>query len=230
MASLQLIQKNVKKKNINLCITCQKNKATEKLSSTDNGRKKLLTASKILKDELFDKFNDNNILSLTYHCSCYKTYILRAERQNKNKLAEISSAENNSLEHETKDGTEPKVKRRKSQDNAPKICIICQQQYMHRDNKLFRLCETDRANLFISATRFNLDDVYTRTSFYDTKEQLFAADILSHKQCMNKYLLQYERDMDRTISYYLEDVDDELNVQLKLMVEMDPQFLIVATC
>ena len=129
MASLQLIQKDVKKKNINLCITCQKNKATEKLSSTDNGRKKLLTASKILKDGLFDKFNDNNILSLTYHCSCYKTYILRAERQNKNKLAEISSTENNSLEHETKDGTEPKAKRRKSQDNAPKICIICQQQY-----------------------------------------------------------------------------------------------------
>ena len=101
---------------------------------------------------------------------------------------------------------------------------------MHKNNKLFRLCETDRANLFISATRFNLDDVYTRTSFYDTKEQVFAADILTHKQCMNKYLLQYERDMDRTISYYLEDVDDELNVQLKLMVEMDPQFLIVATC
>ena len=75
MESLQLVQKNVKKKNINLCIICQKNKATEKLSSTDNGRKKLLTtASKILKDGFFDKFNDNNILSLTYHCSCYKTY------------------------------------------------------------------------------------------------------------------------------------------------------------
>ena len=35
---------------------------------------------------------------------------------------------------------------------------------------------------------------------------------------MNKYLLQYKRDMDTTISYHLEDVD-ELNVQFKLMVE-----------
>ena len=48
---------------------------------------------------------------------------------------------------------------------------------MHKDNKLFRLCETDRENLFISANRFNLDDVYTRISFYETKEKLFAADI-----------------------------------------------------
>ena len=48
MESLQLVHENVKKKNINLCIICQKNKSTEKLSSTDNGRKKLLTASKIL--------------------------------------------------------------------------------------------------------------------------------------------------------------------------------------
>ena len=57
---------------------------------------------------------------------------------------------------------------------------------MHKDDKLFPLCETDCANLFISATKFNLDDVYIRTSFYDTKEKLFATDILSHKQCMNK--------------------------------------------
>ena len=31
---------------VHLCIICQKNKSTEKLSSTDNARTKLLTASK----------------------------------------------------------------------------------------------------------------------------------------------------------------------------------------
>ena len=181
MESLQLVQENVKKKNLNLCIICQKNKSTEKLSSTDNGKTELITASKILNDGLLGKFNDNNTLSVKYHCSWYKTYILRSERQMKNELAKISSSENISLEHEAKDDTEPIVKQRKSENSAPKICIICQQQYMHKDNKLFRLCETDRANLFISATKFNLDDVYTRISFYKTKEKLFAADILSHK-------------------------------------------------
>ena len=61
-------------KNINLCIVCQKNNSTEKFSSTDDGRTKLLTASKIVKEGLFDKFSDINILSVKYHCSCYKTY------------------------------------------------------------------------------------------------------------------------------------------------------------
>ena len=75
MESLQLVQENVKKSNLNLYIICQKNKSTEKLNSTDNRTTKLLTASIILKDGwLFDKFNDNNILSVKYQCSCYKTY------------------------------------------------------------------------------------------------------------------------------------------------------------
>ena len=90
---------------------------------------------------------------------------------------------------------------------------------IYAKRQLFRLCETDCANLFISANRFYLDDVYTRTLFYDTNEKLLAADILSHKYCMNKDRLQYTRDTDRTISYHLEDVGNELNVQFKLMVE-----------
>ena len=46
MSSLQLVQQNVKKININLCIICQKSKPREKLSS---------------KDGLFDEFNDNDM-------------------------------------------------------------------------------------------------------------------------------------------------------------------------
>ena len=64
-------------KNMNLCITCQKNNSTEKFSSTDNGRTKLLIASKIVKEGLFEKFIDINILSVKYPCSCYKTYKAR---------------------------------------------------------------------------------------------------------------------------------------------------------
>ena len=53
MEPLQLVQQNVKKININLCIICQKSKPREKLSSTDTARNKLLSASNILKDGLF---------------------------------------------------------------------------------------------------------------------------------------------------------------------------------
>ena len=41
---------------------------------------------------------------------------------------------------------------------------MCQKIYSGKDNKLYRLCENDRADLFLSATRFNLDELFTRTS------------------------------------------------------------------
>ena len=44
----------------------------------------------------------------------------------KNKLAEVST-EKNSLGQETNDATEPRAKRRKTQDNAIEICVICKQ-------------------------------------------------------------------------------------------------------
>ena len=47
---------------------------------------------------------------------------------------------------------------------------------MHKDNKIFCLCETDLAHFSICATRFNQDEVYARTSLCDTKENLFTAD------------------------------------------------------
>ena len=41
-------------------------------------------------------------------------------------------------------------------------------------------------NTFLEAIKFNLDEVYTCRSIYQTKEDLYAADLMSHKACMNK--------------------------------------------
>ena len=173
MEPLQLVQQNVKKININLCIICQKSKPREKLSSTDTGRNKLLSASNILKDGLFDEFNDNDMSSVKYHSnSCYKQYTLKSERQLRiNETAELSSIDNSLVEDEPSLDVQPRAKRRKSSNvDTPKICIICQKIYSGKGNKLYRLCENDRADLFLSATRFNLDEVFTRTLLYDTKK------------------------------------------------------------
>ena len=127
MSSLQLVQQNVKKININLCIICQKSKPREKLSSTDTGRNKLLSASNILKDGLFDEFNDNDMSSVKYHSnSCYKPYTLKSERQLKiNETAELSSIDNCLVEDEPSLDVQPRAKRRKSSDvDTPKICIM----------------------------------------------------------------------------------------------------------
>ena len=45
---------------------------------------------------------------------------------------------------------------------------------------MFRLCDEERAELFMKATKFNLDSVHTRTCIYNSKEKLFVVDIHSH--------------------------------------------------
>ena len=47
---------------------------------------------------------------------------------------------------------------------------------------------------------------------------IFATDIRSHKQCMNRYLLQYKRDLNDSNFCNLEDFDEELREEFSLMV------------
>ena len=68
------------------------------------------------------------------------------------------------------------------------------------------MCEDARIDLFLAAVKFNLDDVYGKTALYDTKEQLYTADILIHKTCLNRYLLNYKRDLDKAT-----EVNDDMN-------------------
>lgn len=64
------------------------------------------------------------------------------------------------------------------------------------------------------------DNVYTRTSLHETKQKLCVADILRYKQCINRYLLQYKRDLDDSIFCNLEDFVEELKEQqFSLIVE-----------
>ena len=60
--------------------------------------------------------------------------------------------------------------------------------------------------MFLCAIKLNLDDVYTKCSTYKTVEHILAADIVSHKNCMKRYLLQYQRNAEEIINY---DDDDE---------------------
>ena len=61
---------------------------------------------------------------------------------------------------------------------------------------LYRLCEENRAQLFLSAIQLNLDEVYTRCATYKTIGDIFAADIYSHKNCIKRSRLQYQRNVD----------------------------------
>ena len=47
-------------------------------------------------------------------------------------------------------------KRQKSNGNKSNECIICGNKTVRKDNKLYRLCETERAEPLLRATKFNM--------------------------------------------------------------------------
>ena len=73
------------------------------------------------------------------------------------------------------------------------FCIICNKQKSKGVTETFRICEYERAQSFIDATKYYLDEVYTRTSTLNTAEDVFANDLHCHKLCINNYLLKYKR-------------------------------------
>ena len=64
--------------------------------------------------------------------------------------------------------------------------LYAEKKTFRKDSKLYRLCETERTELFLRASKFNMGAVLTKVSIFDKHNDLFAADIMSHKQCMNR--------------------------------------------
>ena len=60
------------------CIICQKNKKGVKVSSTANGRSKVIDTANIRKDNLLNKLSNSKCLFFVYHVTndCYKGYTL----------------------------------------------------------------------------------------------------------------------------------------------------------
>lgn len=77
---LKLTNKDKKSEfDINKCIICQK-KTKSTLVSTENGRKKIMDAAFIRKDEVYQRLNKDSIdQNFCYHMdnNCYKKYTLK---------------------------------------------------------------------------------------------------------------------------------------------------------
>ena len=204
--------KNEKKSIFLDASSVRKIKRSENLTSTENGRSNIRTASDALKDDLLVDLDDEDIDSICYHLkACYKPYILRSKRAESTQ--ETDSIDENAAElDETKFKTPGRSKRRKT-DELKNPCIICNQITFKGDSNLHRICEEKRAKLFLCAIRLNLDEVYTRCSTYKTAEHIFAADIVSHKNCIKRYLLQYQRYAEEIINYDEPDDDSDIDVE-----------------
>ena len=71
--------KSIATTDLSKCILCQKDKK-ENLTSTENGRCKLQTASKVIQDGLLSHFEEGCLSDIKYHLVCFKPYMLRSER------------------------------------------------------------------------------------------------------------------------------------------------------
>lgn len=180
----------------NRCIICSKG---SNLTSIASGCEKVRRAADLRKDDIFTRISHLKTDELfSYHMSnnCYKSYtdknkaeraakkVREQEKLNSN-VAEI--AEQN--EAHTSASTPNIVTRSKLYQSSGAVapgnveCIICCSGSFHDQNK-YRICERDRANRFLEITRYNKDDVFTRTSHLQTADNVFAADLYYHKNCL----------------------------------------------
>ena len=216
---LQLISE--KKLDLQKCIICQKvkdNKGNNKLTSTIKGRENIICSSRILNDRLTNDLTSDELLEIKYHVNtCYTRYIRMKERA-ENRAPEIVSEETQ-YDNEIED-CEVRAKRRKTVENKEQknLCIICDQVKCKGDKKLMRICETKRAKLFIRAVKFNKDNVYSRCSIYETPGDIFAADIIYHRNCMSQYILTFQRDIEDVMNY--SDIDINSNMTQLVFEEM----------
>ena len=79
-----------------------------------------------------------------------------------------------------------------------KKCVVCGFVKHRGDYEKYRISETNRAMKFLEAAVFMQDDVYTRTCDLQDIHAVFGADLYCHKQCVNRYLLKYERFKDKS--------------------------------
>ena len=89
--NVELVTKPARR-NLKLCIICQKVKDANrntKLTSTPEGRTKIIQTSNLLKDDTLSDFQDSDLTLLQYHVkTCYARYIKTGERYAKKQTGE----------------------------------------------------------------------------------------------------------------------------------------------
>ena len=204
------------------CVICKNvrdSKGEKKLTSTEKGRKTLIECSNVLKDDLFKYLKLEELSDIKYHVNtCYPRYVRQKEQEEKRKNAQNDCQSTSqdipdlTLENQIPEQRAKRRKMHKSTDCENK-CIICDQRSYKGDEKKLRISVMKRAKQFLSATKFFKDDVYTRTIFLNNVGDVFAADILYHRNCLSNYILKFRRDL-QLIMDNEEDTMDEDGVTL----------------
>ena len=189
MEAVELVRSPPKKKRKEseeacICILC-KSKGRENLYGTDSGRQQVRKASAMLKDGVVVETET----PFFYHMTCYRPYILKSKRITK--PLNQTPAQENSKDTENVQARK-RTQRLSKSELLPSVCIICNQSKRKSETKLFRICEPGRAQEFLDATRFFLDEVFERTSTLNDISSVFASDIMYHNNCMKPYINKFK--------------------------------------
>ena len=141
-------------------------------------------------DELMNNLSDHDLEKIQYHVkTCYASYKRKGERneQKKSKLKRTSEEPIDSFL------SSPENRQKRTKVSTPaspkeKPCVICNQMKCQGDAKRYRISDLAPAKNSIKAANFNKDSVHTRIVFLKTAGDVFVADIMHHKNCLNKYI------------------------------------------
>ena len=222
--SLQIVVETKTKKCIDKCIICQKpkdNKGNKKLTSTANGRSTIIECSTFLRDNLLDGVKELD--QIKYHVNtCYSRYVRQKKRTEDKDVDqgepedptkdEPVSSRNEQSKPETRSSKRLKLDLSNTASTSASAvkdspCIVCNQMKSKDIVKRFRICEARRARLFLSAIKFNKDDVYTRCSLLQNIGDVYAADIMYHKKCLSNYLRRFEREIEEILNPPLSELE-----------------------
>ena len=100
---------------------------------------------------------------IQYHSNgYYNSYTLQAQRELENRKWKEHRTENNEAGSSMLLEQDRRSKRQKSNNRKSNESIICVSKTFGKDSKLYRLCETVKAEFFLRATKLNLDAVFTK--------------------------------------------------------------------
>lgn len=182
------------------CIICQKEKdrnGTKKISSTANGQQIIISTSAKIEDGIYTRIAEEDHSKIKYHVkTCYATYRKKGKRP-KRKTEEVETPDNEPKSPPTRAKRSKQVT---SPDPRDKPCIICNHKKHHGQIKRHRIESYEVAQGFLKSTKFFNDDVRTRTIFLAEIGDVWAADLMYHKNCMIKYFINFERDVVKLLN------------------------------
>ena len=137
--------------------------------------------------------------NFVYHVTneCFKTYTMKKTLEGivkKRKSTEVPENKEENPCTTTRAKTSPREPPSAAKPVWKTVCVVCgRQKTKDGEYDKFRISESDRAELFLQATVYLQDDVYTRTCDLQDVYAVFGADLYCHKNCIRSYLKKYER-------------------------------------